>query len=139
MVSIVMLMAFAPVPGEGWMIFSKVKFTSKYYKAHDQYFLTPSLDVLIRAYEGKSFILKGHYIPMDIDDKQVIILSRYPYSACFFCGGAGPESVAEIHFTEKAPKLKADQVIRVKGRLKLNDRDITHMNFILEEAALVDG
>lgn len=138
--AIVSAFIFSLVPhffDDGWGILGKVKFTSKFYKEHNDYFLTPFLDSRIRFYEGKEFILKGHYLPMDLEDKRTIILSKYPYSACFFCGGAGPESVAEVHFKDKAPRFKADQVITVKGILKLNANDITHMNFMLHDAELV--
>ena len=73
---------------------------------------------------------------MELDDNKVIILSKFPYSQCFFCGGAGPESVAEIYFSSKRPRLKADQLITVTGLLKLNALDINHMNFILENARI---
>lgn len=122
---------------DGWGILGRVKFTSKFYKQHNEYFLTPFLDSRIRAYEGKAFTLKGHYLPFDLEDKNTIIVSKYPYSACFFCGGAGPESVAEIHFKTRPPRFKADQVITVTGILTLNEKDITHMNFILRDAEVV--
>jgi hypothetical protein len=122
---------------DGWGILGKVKFTTKFYKEHNEYFLTPFLDSRIRFYEGKEFTLKGHYLPMDLEDKNTIIVSKYPYSACFFCGGAGPESVAEVHFKDKAPRFRADQVVTVKGILKLNEKDIKHMNFILTDAVAV--
>ncbi len=58
---------------------------------------------------------------------------------CFFCGGASPASVAEIYFKVKPPRFKADQIIAVRGILKLNDSDIDHMNFILNDAELITG
>jgi hypothetical protein len=126
-----------PGPTAGWEVFSKVKFTSVFYKAHDAHFLTPRFDAAIRGYEEKEFVLRGYYLPLELEEKNVIIISRNPYSMCFFCGGAGPESVAEVHFAGKRPRFKADQLITVKGVLKLNSRDITHLNFILKDAALV--
>lgn len=122
---------------EGWDLFAKVKFTSKFYKQFNEYFLTPRFDEQIRKYEGKEFVLKGHYLPFDLSDKHHIIISKFPYAQCFFCGGAGPESVAEVHFKEKPRRFKADEIIMVKGRLRLNDTDVNHTNFILEEAELV--
>jgi hypothetical protein len=122
---------------EGWDIFAKVKFSSKYYKQFDEYFLAPKFDDQIKKYEGKEFILKGHYLPFDLPNKHHIIISKFPYAQCFFCGGAGPESIAEVHFKEKPRKFKADEIIIVKGRLRLNDADVNHTNFILEEAELV--
>lgn len=118
----------------GWEIFSTVKFKSKYYKAYKESFLTPEFDSQLLSLEGSVIQISGHYMPLDLPDRRMIILSRYPYSACFFCGGAGPESVIEVHFPEKAPKPKPDQVIAVQGKLKLNNTDVEHLNFILTDA-----
>jgi hypothetical protein len=124
-------------PEDGWLTLSKVKFTEKFFKEHNEYYLYPLFDSRIRALEGKDFILKGHYLPMDLENRQMIIISRYPFSMCLFCGGAGPESVAEVHFAARPPRFKADQIITVKGKLKLNDANVDHMNFILENAMLI--
>ncbi len=126
-----------PPGSEGWTLLAGVKFTEKFYKDYNEYYLTPFFDSRIRAREGKVMTLRGHYLPMDLDDKRGIILSKVPYSACFFCGGAGPESVVEVYFPDNHPRFKADQVITVTGVLKLNDTDINHMNFILTGATLV--
>lgn len=123
---------------DGWMMFAKVKFASKFFKEYNEYFLVPSFDEKIRLYEGKEIFLKGYNLPLEIDDSNTIILSRYPYSMCFFCGGAGPESVAEVVFKRK-PAIKVNQVIMVKGKLRLNAVDVEHVNFILEGASLVTG
>ncbi len=121
----------------GWEAFARVKFSPKFLKEYDEYFLIPFFDSQIKSLEGKEVTLRGHYMPMDLDNNQTLILSKYPYSQCFFCGGAGPESVAEIVFPSKHPKLKSDQIIVVKGILHLNDADINHMNFILKDASLI--
>lgn len=121
---------------EGWDIFAKVKFTPQLVKEVNEYYLIPFLDSRIRYYEGKELTLEGYYIPMDLEQPRTIILSKYPYAQCFFCGGAGPESISEIVFVSKPPKFKVDQLIRVSGTLKLNDKDINHLNFILENARL---
>lgn len=120
---------------DGWDLFARVKFASKFIKEYNEYFLVPSFDEKIRQFEGKEVLLKGYYLPLEINDANTIILSRYPYSMCFFCGGAGPESVAEIVFAKK-PAIKVNQVVTVRGNLRLNDADVEHMNFILEEAVV---
>jgi hypothetical protein len=125
---------FFPPGDEGWDIFARVKFTEQ--TIQNEYYLVPFLDTRIKSFEGKVISLKGYYLPMDLADDRTIILSKNPYSMCFFCGGAGPESVAEIIFSSKRPKLKPDQVITITGKLKLNARDIEHMNFILEDAII---
>jgi hypothetical protein len=127
-------LAFAQPPADGWDIFAKVKFSEKFFKELNEYYLVPFFDSRIRAYEGKEIALEGYYLPFEMNDRNSIIVSRNPYSSCFFCGGAGPESVAEVVFASKVPRLKSDQVITVTGILKLNDKDINHMNFILVHA-----
>lgn len=121
---------------DGWTVFARVKFKSTFFKEINEYFLVPTFSTELNTLVGKDFTLKGHYIPFDLP-ANTIILSKNPFASCFFCGGAGPESVAEINFKNKRPKLKVDQVIEVKGILRLNGTDINHMNFILDEAELL--
>ncbi len=124
-------------PGsDGWQMFARVPFKSTYFKEINEYFLVPTFTKELRAEEGKEMELRGHFIPMDMDGNS-IVLSKFPYAACFFCGGAGPESVAEVQFKNKKPKLKPDQVISVRGKLQLNGTDINHLNFILKDAELI--
>ncbi len=127
---------FAQPPSDGWDLFARVKFTEKFLKELNEYYLVPFLDSKIKLHEGKEITLKGYYLPYELDDKNRIIISKNPYSQCFFCGGAGPESVSEIVFASKRQRFKADQIITVTGTLKLNATDINHMNFILMNARL---
>lgn len=120
----------------GWDIFAKVRFKPQLIKEVNEHFLVPFFDSRIKFYEGKEMTLEGYYIPLDLESKYTIVLSRNPYAQCFFCGGAGPESVAEVVFASKPRKFKADEIITVTGVLKLNGKDINHMNFILENARL---
>lgn len=126
-----------PPVTNGWALFAGVKYTNTFYKEYNEYFLKPFFDSKIKRFEGQEILLKGHYMPLDYAQNNVIILSKYPFAACFFCGMAGPESVAEIYFKTRSPKLKADQIIQVSGKLKLNDTNIEHMNFILTEAEII--
>ncbi len=123
-------------PEDGWATFARVAFKSTFFKEYDEYYLVPNFDTSIRAREGTEVVIRGHYMPFELPDNALIV-SKYPYAACFFCGGAGPESVAEVYLTSKPPKLKVDQVIVVRGKLRLNNTDINHMNFILEEAEII--
>jgi hypothetical protein len=120
-------------PTNGWPVFARVTFISKLFKEQNEYFLVPKFDHRITSLVGTEITLKGYYIPFDLPKNQLVI-SKNPYAECFFCGGAGPESVAEVVLITKAPKMKVDQLITVKGKLKLNDTDINHMNFILVDA-----
>lgn len=120
-----------------WALFAGVKFTDKFDRLAGEYYSAPQFGPQIRRYDGEEVLIKGHYMPLEYALNNVIILSKHPYSACFFCGMAGPETVAEIYFTAKTPKLKPDQVIQVRGKLKLNDKDLEHLNFILVDAEII--
>ncbi len=122
---------------DGWAAFAKTKFDPKYNDKVGEYFLFPTFPADLKTKAGKEFSLEGYYLPIDVEGNAYIILSKFPYSQCFFCGGAGPESIAEIYFKANPGKFDPDQFIRVKGKLKLNDADLEHGNFILEEAVLV--
>ncbi|HWA33477.1 MAG TPA: hypothetical protein VG737_05080, partial [Cyclobacteriaceae bacterium] len=125
-----------PPETDGWDLFARVKFEAKYIKEANSYFLAPVFDQKIISLAGTEITLKGYYMPMETEQNQLII-SKNPYASCFFCGGAGPESVAEALLKEKSPRLKVDQIITVKGKLKLNDKDVNHMNFILVDAEII--
>jgi hypothetical protein len=135
MLMVVSTSAFAQT--DGWTSFAKTKFEAKYNDKAQEYFLYPNFSVELKALEGKEIDLEGYYLPIDVDGDAYIILSKFPYSQCFFCGGAGPETISEVVFKAKQDRFEADQFIRVKGKLRLNTSDIEHGNFILEEAILV--
>ncbi len=122
---------------DGWALFAKTKFEAKYNDKAAEYFLYPVFPVELKDLVGKEISLEGYYMPIDIDGDAYIILSKFPYSQCFFCGGAGPESIAEVTFKIKQGKFEMDQFLRVKGRLKLNEGNIDHGNFMLEEASMI--
>jgi hypothetical protein len=136
--SIVLFIAFsASAQTDGWLSFAKTKFDAKYNDKAGEYFLYPTFPADLKSMVGKEFSLEGYYLPIDVEGNAYIILSKFPYSQCFFCGGAGPESIAEVFFKTNPGKFEPDQYIRVKGKLKLNDADLEHGNFILEEAVLI--
>lgn len=121
---------------EGWKLLEGVTFESIYDAQLDDYLLRPSFDDSLKALDGKVFTLKGYYIPFDLVDGAIVI-SKFPYAQCFFCGNAGPESVAEIYFKKSDLSFLPDQLIEVKGKLKLNANDNDHVNYILEEAEVI--
>ncbi len=128
---------FASAQPEGWALFAKTKFEAKYNDKSAEYFLYPVFAPELTSMVGKEVSLEGYYMPIEIEGNAYIILSKFPYSQCFFCGAAGPESISEVVFKEKQGKFEMDQFIRVKGKLKLNEADIEHGNFILENAVIV--
>ena len=82
--------------------------------------------------------LGGYYLPLEYDRK-TIVLSKLPFASCFFCGGnVGQETIAEIQFADKTRRFMPDEIIKVRGKLKLNNSDFDHFVFILEEAELLE-
>lgn len=135
LISCIASSAFAQT--DGWASFAKTKFEAKYNEKAQEYFMFPEFPVELKNQVGKEINLEGYYLPIDVDGDAYIILSKFPYSQCFFCGGAGPESIAEVSFKTKPDRFEADQFIRIKGKLKLNASDLEHGNFILEDAVVV--
>jgi hypothetical protein len=122
----------------GWDAFSQVKFVKKFYKEEGLYVMTPVFDSKIKSLEGMEFSLRGYFIPTDFEGKFMII-SKVPMASCFFCGGAGAESIAMVYTKAKPPKCKTDQILTIKGKLRLNDSNLDELNFILDEAVIVSG
>lgn len=84
---------------------------------------------------GRVIALSGFIIPFDgMFSPDHIILSKLPVASCFFCGGAGPETVAEIFLSE--PMEYTDHRITVVGRLELNANSDDQLMYILKSATL---
>ena len=82
--------------------------------------------------------IKGYLIPIDeTGDENILVLSANPYSSCFFCGGAGQESVMDVLLKDKSQKFQTDQLVTFEGKLKLNNSDLYFVNYILEGAVVV--
>jgi hypothetical protein len=84
-----------PDATDGWPLFARVKFNTVLYKELNEYFLVPSFDKTITSMVGTEITLQGFYIPFDLP-KNRLVISKSPYSSCFFCGGAGPEPSLEF-------------------------------------------
>jgi hypothetical protein len=123
---------------DSWNEFAKTKFEPKYQEKIGEYVFYPTFTQELKSLEGKEIILEGFYVPFAPEDGSYIILSKYPMSQCFFCGGGGPESIAEVSFAKGLPKFQVDDVVTVKGKLKLNSDDLDHMNFILVQAEVIN-
>lgn len=118
-----------------WETLSDVRFTDKYSQEEEAYYYYPHFGSSVRALQGKEVYLKGYILALD-PKEGFFILSQNPYAACFFCGNGGPESIVELKLKPKHPRFKMDQVVTIKGRLKLNRDDINQCNYIFEDSEL---
>jgi hypothetical protein len=123
-----------------WKMLSDVTFEDEYNEEVQAYVPYPTFGAKLRAIEQRTVQIKGYIIPLEeTGDETILVLSAQPYSSCFFCGGAGPESVMDIKLEKKDQrKFITDERLTFRGRLRLNDSDLYYLNYILEEAVLVD-
>ena len=86
------------------------------------------------ALAGQEVSITGYMIPMD-PMGITFVLSRNPNATCFFCGGAGPETVLQLNMKKSALKrYTTDDRLTFKGKLQLNEKDINSLTYVLEEA-----
>jgi hypothetical protein len=122
-----------------WALFSKTRFIEKLNREFGMYFLYPKFPDELKAYEGKIVTVSGFYIPLDMNNANIAIVSKFPMAECFFCGGAGPESIVVGYLkTKPGKRFKTDEIVKIRGKLKLNEEDIEELNFILMDAELVN-
>ncbi len=118
-----------------WVTLSDVKFADKYSDEVEAYYYFPTFGSSVLALNNKDVIIKGYVLEIDRGN-DVYILSANPFAACFFCGGAGPESIVELKLPKNHPRFSMDEVVTFKGKLKLNAVDIYQCNYILENAVV---
>lgn len=122
-----------------WSVLTRVEFNWAYSEIVDQEVPFPVFTSELKALDGQQVQVSGYAIPLEeTGDETFVILSAFPYSQCFFCGQAGPESVIDILPGHKLPRLSVDKKTTFRGRLRLNDDDLRYLNYMLEEAELIE-
>lgn len=115
-----------------WDDLADVTFETKFDEEYEYYYLAPIIGKQIRRYEGKEVLIKGYFLDLS-GSGEILLLSKNPMAQCFFCGGAGPETIIEVNFKEK-PSFKTDNIVLITGVLEINTDDIDQCNFILNDA-----
>ena len=128
-----------PVGDEGpWKTLEKVTFKKKFDETLGLYVDQPVFSKEIKTLNKKEITIKGYIIPLEgYQEQNYFVFSKFPYNMCFFCGGAGPETVMEVE-TKKGKEIKyTSKLITIKGKLKLNGDNVDRLMYILEDAQLV--
>lgn len=120
-----------------WETLRDVTFKKKWYAEESVYMLYPTFGPGVQKLSGKVVELTGYVLPVDLETN-LYVLSAFPFSACFFCGGAGPESVVSLKFKKAGKKFKTDERRTFRGTLKLNADNIYEMNYILADAEMIE-
>ena len=97
------------------------------------YYYYPFFGSEVRDLAGKEVIITGYVLAID-PLKGYYVLSKGPFSSCFFCGVGGPESIMELNPVDTDTKFKMDEIVTFKGILNLNYDDIYRSNYILDKA-----
>lgn len=122
-----------------WHHLKKVEWTERFNEEINASIAYPDFHPDVLYLDGKRVQISGYVIPTEeTNDETLIVLSAFPYSNCFFCGGAGPESVMDIQLKRKGGTWEMDDRLTFQGRMKLNDSDLYYLNYILEDAQMVD-
>lgn len=120
-----------------WKVLSKVKIEKRFDELLNYEIDFPTFSDEVKALNGKEIVLEGWIIPLDeLRGENYFVLSALPFANCFFCGGAGPETVLEV-FSEKNIKF-TEKRIKVKGVLNINADDPLKLMYILQKAELID-
>lgn len=120
-----------------WKTLSRITYKKEFDELMGFKIDKPVFSQKVKDLAGKEIIIKGYIIPVEgYKSHKEFILSAFPYNMCFFCGGAGPETVMEVEANEPV-KYKAD-AIYLKGTLELNADDINRLMYKIVDAVMVD-
>ncbi|MDX1478775.1 MAG: hypothetical protein R3301_13775 [Saprospiraceae bacterium] len=120
-----------------WKTLSKITYKKEYDELMGFKIDKPVFSDEIKVLDGEIVTVKGFIIPTEgYKSHNEFIFSAFPYSMCFFCGGAGPETVMEV-ITKEPVKYTAES-ITLRGILRLNADDINRLMYALEEAEMVE-
>jgi hypothetical protein len=116
-----------------WKTLSKITFKKQMDEVLGLKIDVPVFSKEVKDLEGKEVTIKGYIIPTDgYKSQKEFVFSAFPYNMCFFCGGAGPETVMEVE--AKNPIEYTSEPIYIKGILRLNGNDVNKLIYSVEKA-----
>jgi len=116
-----------------WEQLNDVKYESKFNPEYQIDFMYPIFGKEVKKLDGKSVIIKGYMIPLDVKSN-LYAVSKYNYAACFFCGAAGVESVISLKFKGRPRRFKTDEFCTIQGTFVLNNKDVNDFIFVMKDA-----
>ncbi|UBM59207.1 DUF3299 domain-containing protein [Marinilongibacter aquaticus] len=119
-----------------WQTLTDVTFNKIWNKDEGMFILVPEFGEKVKTLKSKQVEITGYMIPIDVENNYYV-LSANPYASCFFCGGAGPESVMTIKFKTGNRRFDTDERLTLKGNLVLNSEDLEELTYILTDAEVV--
>ena len=84
--------------------------------------------------DSTEIYLTGYLIPIDAMGL-TYALSKNPNASCFFCGGAGPETVVLLRIRpSNFKRYKTDERLTFSGTLRLHENDLKSFIYVLKNA-----
>ena len=117
-----------------WADLADVQFFEKFSNSMGIKYYQATFGEDIKELEGEEVMGMGYLIPLDALG-ETYALSKNPFSACFFCGAAGPETVVELRVkAEYVRRYQTDERRAFRGRLQLNESSLEQFNYVLIDA-----
>ena len=120
-----------------WDTLADYDFEMRFDEESELYFRYPLFSEKIKKLEKKYIHITGYMIPVDVESNYYV-LSAFPFANCFFCGGAGPETVIELELKPGHRRFKTDERLTFKGEFQLNSIDAYSLSYRMLEAELMD-
>lgn len=126
---------------KAWDLFlNDVKVKYKFSLKYQAFLPKPKFGEKLEEMNGKELTINGFYLPGDMTG-YIFVLSLNPSTQCFFCSSAGIETIVEMNIEkdemDRFERLKTDDFISIKGKLRLNDSDEEHLIYILDDVEFV--
>ena len=119
-----------------WKTLGKITFKKEYDEMMGFKVDVPVFSADVLALEGTQVTVKGYIIPVeDYGGQTEFVFSAFPYNMCFFCGGAGPETVMKVSAAEEIPYTA--ESITIQGILSLNSTDLNELMYSISEATMI--
>ena len=133
---LIQLALTAQQPEGPWKTLADVSYEQQYSEMLGFDIDVPVFGEKLRAMEGETITLTGYIVPLEgFGAHKEFIFSALPYNMCYFCGGAGPETVMEVFATEDVDYTA--EAITLKGKLVLNRDDVNRLMYFLLDAEQV--
>ncbi len=124
-----------------WNMLQDVKIEETYFPKHNANGNYAEFGVSPLFLREKKITISGYMIPYIVDSTSKELryfLSYYPNSACFFCGGNGPETILELMLNPEHRNFRSDEYLKFKGKLVLNNGNPFMLNYLLYNAEVIE-
>ncbi|PIQ46974.1 MAG: hypothetical protein COW03_17650 [Cytophagales bacterium CG12_big_fil_rev_8_21_14_0_65_40_12] len=141
LLSLVLISFFVSFHASGqentWKTLAKISIEKRFDELLNYDIEYPIFSEAVKKLNGTKISVEGWMIPLDeLRGENYFVLSSLPFANCFFCGGAGPETVMEVFSKDKIDYT--EKRIIVTGTLTINTDDPLRLMYILNDAQIKD-